>query len=120
MIDYFQNGVASHINSFAWDTFIQQVFTAAFCVRQKHITGMINISTVNLFRNAIIITAITLLHMIDPVTQSFSDQNCEPAIRIPKDQEFIPLFGQYYTLDFGDYNTEVLSKRALCFQKYIW
>ena len=73
VVDHFENGIARDKNSFSADTLPDEICPAPFCIGHQDITRMIDNSAVYFFRNPIVITTVSRLHVKYRDTSAFCD-----------------------------------------------
>src|SRR5215212_3278786 len=70
MFDDFMNWVAGDEDAPALDSFAQQVHPAAFRIGHQYVAAVIDDATIDLFGHAVIVAAISSLHVIDGNAES--------------------------------------------------
>ena len=73
VIDYFKNGITRDADSFMGYSLPDQVCPAAFGIGHQDIACMINNPAIHFFRNPVVITPVSRLHMKNGNSPAFGD-----------------------------------------------
>src|SRR5258708_37487576 len=95
MLDYLEDRVPGDKDPVACDAFAQEVGAATLGVGHQYVARVVDNSTVCLLGNAIVIAAISCLHVIDWDSHPLRDDRGERRIGIAEDEKTIrPLVRQ--------------------------